>query len=185
MPTPSRSPAGSESALDDRCQSIELILSDVDGVLTDGGVWFDNQGVELKQFHIRDGLGIKLWQRAGFRFGILTGRVSHIVRVRAAELGVETVLQGSDDKLSAGKQLFGELGLNPEQVCYLGDDLPDLALVQYVGLGVAVADAADELRDAADYVTRLPGGRGAVRELVQLVLQRKRRWAELITDYRL
>jgi YrbI family 3-deoxy-D-manno-octulosonate 8-phosphate phosphatase len=185
MPTPYRSPAGSESDLHDRCQAVEMILSDVDGVLTDGGVFFDNHGVELKQFHIRDGLGIKIWQRAGFQFGLLTGRVSQIVRVRAAELGVETVLQGSENKLAAGEQLFGQLDLAPEQVCYIGDDLPDLSLVQFVGLGVAVADAVGELREAADYVTSLPGGRGAVREVVQVLLESKHLWSELVTDYRL
>ena len=169
--------------IEDRCQGIELILSDVDGVLTDGGVLFDNHGVELKQFHIRDGMGIKLWQQAGFRFGILTARTSHIVNVRAAELGVETVLQGFEDKITAGKQLFAQLGLAPEQVCHIGDDLTDLSLVQYVGLGVAVADAAQEMRDAADYVTRLPGGRGAVRELIELLLRNKGRWNDLISDY--
>jgi YrbI family 3-deoxy-D-manno-octulosonate 8-phosphate phosphatase len=169
--------------IEDRCQQIEMVLSDVDGVLTDGGVLFDNQGVESKQFHIRDGMGIKLWQQAGFRFGILTARKSHIVEVRAAELGVATVLQGFEDKLTAGKQLFAQLGLAPEQVCHIGDDLTDLSLVQYVGLGVAVADAAREVRDAADYVTRLPGGRGAVRELIELLLRGKGQWDDLISGY--
>ena len=166
-----------------KCNPIKLLLCDVDGVMTDGGVVIDNQGVETKQFHIRDGMGIKLWQKAGFRFGLLTARTSHIVSVRAAELGVETVLQGFEDKLSAGKQLFAQLGLAPEQVCHIGDDLTDLSLVQYVGLGVAVADAVREMRDAADYVTKLPGGRGAVRELVQLLLRHKNRWDDLISDY--
>lgn len=169
--------------IEDRCQRIELILSDVDGVLTDGGVLFDNHGVESKQFHIRDGMGIKLWQQAGFHFGILTARKSHIVEVRAAELGVETVLQGFEDKITAAKQLFAQLGLAPEQVCHIGDDLTDLALVQYVGLGVAVADAASEMRTSADHVTRLPGGRGAVRELIELLLRNKGRWDDLISDY--
>ena len=169
--------------IEDRCQQIELILSDVDGVLTDGGVLFDDHGVESKQFHIRDGMGIKLWQQAGFRFGILTARTSHVVHVRAAELGVETVLQGFEDKITAGKQLFAQLGLTPEQVCHIGDDLTDLSLVQYVGMGVAVADAAREVRDAADYVTRLPGGRGAVRELIELLLRNKGRWDDLISGF--
>jgi YrbI family 3-deoxy-D-manno-octulosonate 8-phosphate phosphatase len=169
--------------LEDRCRQIELILSDVDGVLTDGGVLFDNQGIEIKQFHIRDGLGIRLWQKAGFKFGLLTSRSSHIVKVRAAELQVEIVRQGFEHKLPVAKQVMAELKLTPAQVCHVGDDLTDLALVNYVGLGVAVADAVQEVRDAASYVTKLPGGRGAVREVVELLLQAKHRWADLVRNY--
>ena len=171
--------------LEDRCRRIELILSDVDGVLTDGGVLFDNQGIESKQFHIRDGLGIKLWQKAGFRFGLLTARSSHIVKVRAAELNVGIVRQGFENKLPTAKQLIAELDLAPEQVCHIGDDLTDLSLIRYVGLGVAVADAVKEVRDAAQYVTDLPGGRGAVREVVELLLRSKNRWDDLIRNYTL
>jgi YrbI family 3-deoxy-D-manno-octulosonate 8-phosphate phosphatase len=170
---------------EDHCRRIELILSDVDGVLTDGGVLFDNQGIESKQFHIRDGLGIKLWQKAGFRFGLLTARSSHIVKVRAAELNVGIVRQGFENKLPAAKQLIAELDLTPEQVCHIGDDLTDLSLIRYVGLGVAVADAVREVRDAARYVTELPGGRGAVREVVELLLRSKNRWDDLIRSYTL
>src|SRR6266436_261276 len=111
---------------DERAERVELILSDIDGVLTDGSVVFDNQGIETKNFHIRDGLGIKLWNRAGYRFGMITGRSSHIVRMRAAELGVEIVRQGVDDKLTVIEQIIAELGLQPQQACYIGDDLPDL-----------------------------------------------------------
>jgi YrbI family 3-deoxy-D-manno-octulosonate 8-phosphate phosphatase len=167
----------------DQCRQIELILSDVDGVLTDGGVLFDNQGIEIKQFHIRDGLGIKLWQKAGFRFGLLTARTSHIVKVRAAELDVRIVRQGFEDKLPTAKQLMEELDLTPEQVCHIGDDLTDLSLIRYAGLGVAVADAVKEVQDAAGYVTNVPGGRGAVREVVELLLRSKNRWNNLIRNY--
>ena len=96
-----------------RCQTIELILSDVDGVLTDGGVIFDNQGIEIKQFHIRDGLGIKLWQRAGYRFGIVTARNSHIVKVRAAELGIDIIRQGFEDKLPTVRNIMEQHELDP------------------------------------------------------------------------
>jgi 3-deoxy-D-manno-octulosonate 8-phosphate phosphatase (KDO 8-P phosphatase) len=171
--------------LEDRCKRIELILSDVDGVLTDGGIYFDNQGIETKQFHIRDGLGIKLWQKAGFKFGVLSARTSHIVKVRAAELNVELVRQGFENKLPVGKKLIVELGLKPEQVCHIGDDLTDLSLLQYVGLSIAVADAASEVRAAAHYVTAVPGGHGAVREAVELLLKAKHRWEDLIRNYAL
>jgi YrbI family 3-deoxy-D-manno-octulosonate 8-phosphate phosphatase len=170
-------------SLPDLCRNIELILSDVDGVLTDGGIWYDNQGVELKGFHIRDGLGIKLWQRAGFRFGLLTARTSHIVKLRAQELGIEIVRQGFENKLPVARDILHELDLAPQQVCYIGDDLTDLPVIRHVGLGVAVADAAAELRSAAAYVTESPGGRGAVRELVELILKAKGRWDEVIQRY--
>jgi 3-deoxy-D-manno-octulosonate 8-phosphate phosphatase (KDO 8-P phosphatase) len=169
--------------IEERCRNVELILSDVDGVLTDGAVIFDNQGIELKQFHIRDGLGIRLWQKAGFKFGLLTARSSHIVKMRAAELNIEILRQGFEDKLPAAKEVTASLRLKPEQVCYIGDDLTDLPVLRYVGLGVAVADAAKEVRAAADYVTRSAGGRGAVRELIELVLQAKNRWEDLIRNY--
>ena len=169
--------------LTDLCRRIELILSDVDGVLTDGGIWYDNQGVELKAFHIRDGLGIKLWQRAGFKFGLLTARTSHIVKLRAQELGIDLVRQGFENKLPAAQDILRDLNLAPEQVCYIGDDLTDLPVIRHVGLGVAVADAVSEVRSAAAYITKLPGGRGAVRELIELVLKGKSRWEDAIQKY--
>ena len=164
-------------------QKIELILSDVDGVLTDGGIVFDNQGIETNKFQIRDGLGIKLWHRAGFRFGILPARTSHIVRVRAAELGVELVRQGFEDKLPAALEIMQQLRLDPTQVCYIGDDLTDLPVIRRVGLGVAVADAVEEVRRSADLVTKLGGGQGAIRELIEVLLRSKKRWEDLIRRY--
>jgi YrbI family 3-deoxy-D-manno-octulosonate 8-phosphate phosphatase len=165
------------------CQKVELILSDVDGVFTDGGIVYDNQGIELKQFHVRDGLGILLWRRAGYQFGLLTARNSHIVKIRAAELGVEIVRQGFEDKLPAAQDVAAQLGFQPEQVCYLGDDLTDLPVMRWAGLAVAVADAAPEVRSAADYITAKSGGQGAVRETVEVVLKAKKQWEELIRKY--
>jgi 3-deoxy-D-manno-octulosonate 8-phosphate phosphatase (KDO 8-P phosphatase) len=169
--------------LTDACRRVELILSDVDGVLTDGGIWYDNQGIELKAFHIRDGLGIKLWQRAGFRFGVLTARSSHIVKLRAGELGIDIVRQGFEDKLPAAEEIIRECRLTPQQVCYIGDDLTDLPVIRLVGVGAAVADAAAEVRAAAAYTTQLPGGRGAVRELIETILKAKSRWDDAIQRY--
>lgn len=165
------------------CRPIELILSDVDGVFTDGGVIFDNQGIESKRFHIRDGLGVKLWRRAGGKFGIVTGRTSHVVSVRAAELGIDIVRQGTDQKLAVVREIMGQLQLTPAQICYIGDDLPDLPAIRYVGLGVTVADAPDELRAAASYTTQARGGDGAVRETIEVVLKAQRRWEELVRKY--
>lgn len=170
--------------IEQRCKTIRLILSDVDGVLTDGGIILDNQGIEIKRFHVRDGMGIRLWQKAGYRFGLITHRSSHIVKMRVAELGIELVRQGIDDKMAALREVASELHLALNEVCYLGDDLPDLSLMRVVGLGVAVADACPELRQAAHYVTNLPGGTGAVREVVEMILKVQARWDDLIQSYR-
>lgn len=166
-----------------RAASIELILSDVDGVLTDGGISYDNQGIEYKQFHVRDGLGIKFWQRVGGTFGLLTARSSHIVRVRAAELGIDLIRQGFDDKLAVAQQILEQLKLPPHKVCYIGDDLADIPLLQFVGLGVAVANAADDVLAIAHHVTRNEGGRGAVREVIESILKSQGRWDEVIRRY--
>lgn len=168
---------------EDRCKMVELILSDVDGVLTEGGLIFDNQGIEIKRFHVRDGLGIKLWRRGGFKFGILTARTSHIVKVRSTELGVDVVRQGFEEKLSVAHEVATELGLAMEQVGYIGDDLPDLPVMRSVGLAIAVADACDEVRSAAHYVTKLPGGQGAVRESLEYIIKAKGLWDDLIGKY--
>jgi 3-deoxy-D-manno-octulosonate 8-phosphate phosphatase (KDO 8-P phosphatase) len=168
---------------DDRATRIELLLTDVDGVLTDGGVIFDNQGIEIKRFNIRDGLGIKLWQSSGYRYGIITGRASHIVRLRAAELGVQIVRQQVEDKLPVVDQIVRELGLSLDKVCYVGDDLPDLPVMRSVGLGVAVADAAADVRAGAHHVTSCAGGQGAVREVIEKILRTQGRWDDLIQKY--
>ena len=169
--------------IEERCQPIELILSDVDGVLTDGGIVFDNQGIETKRFHVRDGQGIKLWQRAGFRFGLVTGRSSNVVKMRVAELGIDILRQGTDDKLATVKEILANFHLRPQQVAYIGDDLPDLRAVRAVGLGIAVADASSELHESAHYVTHHAGGCGAVREAIEMILKAQRRWDDLIQAY--
>ncbi len=169
--------------LEQRCQSIELLLADVDGVLTDGRVVLNNQGIETKQFHIRDGLGIRLWHKAGYRFGVLSLRSSQVVKMRAAELEVRIVRQGASDKLATTKEILAEAGLSLQQAAYLGDDLPDLPVIRAVGLGIAVADACEEVRQAAAYITRLPGGAGAVREVIEMILKAQGRWDEVIQAY--
>ncbi len=169
--------------LEARCQSIQLILSDVDGVLTDGGLIFDNQGIEIKRFHVRDGMGIRLWQRAGYQFGWITARTSHIVKVRASELGIDLVRQGFQEKRPVVEELMESLELDWEHVAYVGDDLTDLSVINAAGLGIAVADAASEVRTAANHVTTQCGGQGAVREVVELILKAQMRWDDLIRKY--
>jgi YrbI family 3-deoxy-D-manno-octulosonate 8-phosphate phosphatase len=160
-----------------------MILCDVDGVLTDGGIWFDNQGVEAKQFHVRDGLGIKLWRDAGFPFGWLTARESHLVKLRAAELDVNLLRQGVQDKLQAARQIADNAGLRLEQIAHIGDDLPDLPLLRAVGLAIAVADAVAEVRAVAHWVSNCPGGQGAVRESIEMILKEKGLWQGIVSRY--
>jgi YrbI family 3-deoxy-D-manno-octulosonate 8-phosphate phosphatase len=169
--------------LDDLCRPIALILSDVDGVMTDGRIYLDNAGIESKSFHVQDGMAIRLWQKAGGKFGMITQRNAQSLKVRAAELGIEIVRQGVTDKLMALKQILAECNLSREQVCYLGDDLPDLRVMRTVGLGVAVADACGEMRQACSYQTRANGGFGAVREVVELILKSQGRWNDVIQTY--
>ncbi|RMF45365.1 MAG: HAD-IIIA family hydrolase [Planctomycetota bacterium] len=166
----------------DIAQRIRCILSDVDGVLTDGRLIMDANGVESKAFYVRDGLAIKLWQRAGFAFGLLTSRTSSIVVRRADELGIAHVRQGAKVKLPVAREVMQAMGVIPEQVCYIGDDLPDIPVMKAVGLGVAVADAADEARQVARWVTQAGGGRGAVRETVRRLMRLKGCWEPMFAN---
>ena len=153
---------------------------DVDGVLTGGGIIYGDNGVELKVFHVRDGSGLKFWHQAGKRSAILSGRTSRAVDVRAAELGVGWVVQGAADKGSAYRQVLAATGLRPDQVCGVGDDLPDLPVLRNCGLAVAVADACPEVRQEAHFVTRAAGGAGAVRETIELILRCQGRWQAVV-----
>ena len=167
-----------------RCVRVELLVLDVDGVLTDGTIVYADDGVEIKTFHVRDGSGLKLWQREGKRAAIISGRRSRTVEIRAAELGISPVVQGAPEKLDSYRQLLADTGLRAEQVCFVGDDLPDLPLLRNCGLAVAVADACPEVRADAHYVTRAAGGRGAVRETIELILRCQGRWQPAVARYR-
>jgi len=167
-------------SLAERCAPIELLVVDVDGVLTDGSIVYTDNGVEVKAFHVRDGSGLKLWRLAGKSAALISGRTSRAVEVRAAELGIAPVVQGAANKLPAFRKLLSGAGWRPQQVCYLGDDLPDLPLLRECGLAAAVADACVEVRAAAHYMTRAPGGRGAVREVVELILRCQGSWQGLV-----
>jgi 3-deoxy-D-manno-octulosonate 8-phosphate phosphatase (KDO 8-P phosphatase) len=168
----------------DRFARIELLLLDVDGVLTDGRVTYSDDGHELKSFHVRDGSAIKYWRKSGKRVAILSGRSSPAVARRAAELGIDFVVQGTDEKLLALRRILTETGLWADQVCAVGDDLPDLPVLAHCGIGVAVADAVPELKAAADHVTRLPGGHGAVRETVEWLMRGQDTWDATIDALR-
>ena len=165
--------------LHERARRIRLVLLDVDGVLTDGTVSIAGDGHERKSFFIRDGAGIVMAQRAGLRIGLLSGRPSEATSRRAAELGVTLVVQGGD-KLEQYGRLLRDAGLDPTQVAFMGDDLLDLPVFARVGIAAAPADAAAEVLGAAHWVSRFEGGRGAVRELLELLLKATGQWDTIV-----
>ena len=172
-------------SLHERAARIELLLLAVDGVLTEGSIVYgDVDDLELKRFHVRDGSGVKLWQEAGKRAAIISGRRSRAVDRRAAELGIGPVLQGRPEKLPAFEELLATTGVRADQVCAIGDDLADLPILLRCGIGIAVADACPELRQAAHYTTTLPGGRGAVRDAIEWLLKLRGDWDGLVAKYR-
>ena len=159
-----------EAALLERARGVRLAIFDVDGVMTDGTLYIGAQGEAFKAFNILDGHGMKMLQSAGVATAIISGRSSQAVERRAAELSIAHVVQGSPDKVADFERLISGLGIEASACSYVGDDLPDLALMRRCGLAVAVANAVDAVKEAAHYVTRAPGGRGAVREFCDLVL---------------
>ena len=172
-----------DSALEARMKRIRLLVLDVDGVLTDGGIYMGSSGEAMKRFDIKDGLGIALWHRAGAMTAILTGRSSKIVENRAKELRISVVRQGCTDKRAAYKELKAELKISDEEIAYIGDDIIDLPVMKRVGLSVAVADAVPEVRDAAHIVAEHSGGRGAIRETVERILRAQGRFEEAAALY--
>ena len=162
---------------------IQLLVLDVDGVLTDGSLFINSDGSESKMFNILDGHGIRLWRRAGLKVAFLSGRDSLATKNRADQLEVDFVFQDCHFKLGVLKKLIEELGISVQQVCYVGDDLPDLPAIRYVGFGVAVANAADEVKQHADFVTESCGGCGAVRELIEYILKKNGKWKQLMKRY--
>jgi 3-deoxy-D-manno-octulosonate 8-phosphate phosphatase (KDO 8-P phosphatase) len=173
-----------DAELAERCAPIELLVLDVDGVLTDGVIALDDRGVETKHFHVRDGTAIHLWRKAGKRAAILSGRSARCVELRAAELGIEPVAQGAASKGAPFRSMILELGLEPRQVCFVGDDLADLPILAVVGLAACPADAAPEVRQTAHVIATAPGGRGAVREVVELLLKHQGAWEHTVASYR-
>ena len=164
--------------------AIEMLVLDVDGVLTDGRIITHNDGSESKCFHVLDGHGIRMWQRAGLKVVWLSGRSSMATSRRAEELQVSYVLQDCHEKLPALKKLLEEVGVPAKSVAYVGDDVMDLPVICYVGFGVAVANAVDEVKECADHVTVRAGGAGAVREVIEHILKGSGRWRSLMERYR-
>ncbi len=154
-----------------KAKKIRLLLLDVDGVLTDGSIILDNQGNELKAFHVRDGHGIKLAQRSGITVGIITGRKSEVVNIRARELGIQDVHQGAYRKIIAYESIVAKYGVSDSEVAFMGDDIVDSEIFERVGLAAGVADADPAIRPHVDLITKTDGGRGAVRELINFILK--------------
>lgn len=166
-----------------KARRIKLLLLDVDGVLTDGAIMIDNRGQEIKTFDVRDGHGIKLLQRGGIRVGIISGRSSTAVKHRAKDLAIDLVFQGADDKLVAYEKIKRATRLQDRDIAYIGDDLVDLPLLRHVGMAITVNDCRTDLKRLTDYVTAARGGKGAVREVAELLLKAQRKWRRVTHKY--
>lgn len=169
--------------LDGLAKNIKLLILDVDGVLTDGRIILDNEGNEFKAFNVRDGHGIRMLIKAGIHVAIITGRDSKVVAIRAKELGITEVYQGQHKKAVALDDIMRKLNVTETEAAYIGDDIVDIPIFRRVGLPIAVNDAADEAKAYVLMVTKNCGGRGAVREVCDLVLKAKGLWTEIMRDY--
>ena len=170
-----------------RARPIKLLLTDCDGVLTDGSLHYTFDGKRVlegaKVFHVHDGQGLKFAREAGLKLGVISGRVSPPLAARARELQFDHLHQGVDDKLAVYEQIKIAEQIANEQIAYIGDDPPDLAVMRRAGLAIAVANAVDEIRECAHFVTSKPGGHGAVREAIELILKAQDKWDALIRNY--
>jgi 3-deoxy-D-manno-octulosonate 8-phosphate phosphatase (KDO 8-P phosphatase) len=168
---------------EEKAKRVRCIVLDVDGVLTEGQITLDEEGKEWKSFDVKDGQGIVLARSAGIKIAFLTGRRSDVVSRRGAELSVDRIYQGAGEKGGVMDRLFEEEELSGDEVAYLGDDLPDLPAMNRAGLACAVGDAVAEVRERADWISRRPGGRGAVRELVEFVLRSQGLWEQAVARF--
>ena len=168
-------------ALSEKLKCIQLLLLDVDGVLTDGSIIFNDDGSESKRFNVKDGLGLKLVMKTGVEVGIVTGRKSKALNHRCCDLGIRLLLEGVQDKTKAFDNILEQTGIAADQTAFIGDDLPDLPLMRRVGLSIAVADAHEFVRQKADWTTAASGGCGAVREVCDAILKARGLWEKIIT----
>ena len=167
----------------EKAKKIKLLILDVDGVLTDGRLFFDDQGKEYKCFHARDGHGIKLLRQTGVEVAVISGRKSNSVALRMKSLGVEHVYQGHENKIAAFNEIIQSLSVSPEQVAHMGDDLLDLPIMVRVGLSIAVNDANSAVKERADWCTSTSGGLGAVREVCDFIMQAQGTYEEIVNSY--
>ena len=164
-------------------KKIKLLLLDVDGVLTDGRLYYGNSGEEMKAFNIQDGLGIKLLQRGDIQVGIITGRVSSLLQRRADELSINPVVQGREDKLTALNELLQTMDVQMDEIAFMGDDLPDLAVICRVGLGITPANGSVTLAELAHWQTSKHGGQGAVREAAEMILEAQGKLQPILASF--
>jgi 3-deoxy-D-manno-octulosonate 8-phosphate phosphatase (KDO 8-P phosphatase) len=174
---------GFEERLLNKIRKIKILILDVDGVLTDGRIVIDDAGLESKQFDVKDGHGLKILMRYGIDVVLLTGRQSRVVEHRATDLGITEVHQGIWNKAEAFEEILKRRNITPEETACVGDDVVDIPLLRRAGFSVAVADAVLEARQVADYVTHRPGGRGAVREVCEVILKAQNRWSDVAVKY--
>ncbi len=171
--------------MQEKLKDIRLLLLDVDGVMTDGRIIYDGNGLETKCFNVKDGHGIKMLQRYGIEIGIITGRTSVVVDIRARELGIELVYQGALKKLDSYDDVKQKTGLTDNQIAYMGDDIVDIPVMRRAGFSAAPPDSLPEVLAVADYVSSCGGGRGAVREICDLILKGRGVWNEIVKRYEL
>ena len=167
----------------EKAKRLKLLILDVDGVLTDGRLFFDDQGKEYKCFHARDGHGIKLLRQTGVEVAVISGRQSNSVALRMKNLGVETVYQGHENKIAAFNEIIQKMSIEPAQIAHVGDDLLDLPIMTRVGLSIAVNDANNSVKEVADWCTQTPGGLGAVREICDFIMQAQGTFEAVLKSY--
>ncbi len=167
-----------------RARKIKMLILDVDGVLTDGRIIYDGHGNELKNFNVQDGFGMTLLPRAGIKSSIITAKASAAMRRRAKEMEITKLYQNISDKLTAYNEILKVFALKDKEICYIGDDLMDLPVLNRVGLAVTVADGVTEIKKVAHYITGKKGGHGAVREMLEIILKAQGKWSEVTEKYR-
>jgi len=171
-----------KQTLKKRIEKIRLLIMDVDGVLTNGEIVIDHEGKELKVFHVQDGFSIVFFKRLGFKTAIISARGSEAVQFRAQDLGIDRVYMDVRPKTKAYEKLLEEFGLKDEEVCFLADDLPDVCVFKKVGFAVAVNNAVEEVKKISHYVTKKEGGKGAVREVIELILKVQGKWDNILKE---
>ncbi|MBI5287297.1 MAG: HAD-IIIA family hydrolase [Deltaproteobacteria bacterium] len=167
----------------EKIKAIKLLILDVDGVLTDGRIIYDDDGRQIKAFDVKDGHGIKLLMQGGVDVGIITARESRVILHRAKDLGIDIVYQKAIDKVKAFQEIIDKRGLQPNEVAYVGDDIVDLSILRRVGFSAAVNDSVEDIRGSVDWVTTKQGGRGAVREICELILKVQGKWEKVTERY--
>jgi 3-deoxy-D-manno-octulosonate 8-phosphate phosphatase (KDO 8-P phosphatase) len=174
-----------DETLLEKIRSVRLLMLDVDGVLTDGRIIINDQGFESKNFDVKDGHGLKMLMRYGIGVALITGRRSSVVEHRARDLGIQAVYQGVWNKVEIFDEILRKMNLCPEQTAYVGDDIVDIAIMRRAGFAVAVRDAAEDTKTIAHYVTKKKGGRGAVREVCEIILKAQDHWQDVAGKYRI